>query len=139
LENTAENLARLKHAYDQWHATRGGSATVWLDLVAEDVRVGSLADGAQGVEFTQRGGSRDAFARYLTGLLADWEMIHYTTNQFVANDDVVVMRGSTAWRHRKTGREVDTPKADFVTFRNGKIVEFYEFYDTAALLAALQA
>ena len=40
-------------------------------------------------------------------------------------------RGRTA--HRP---DVDTPKADFWTFRDGKIVEFYELYDTAALLAA---
>jgi uncharacterized protein len=83
--------------------------------------------------------SREEFGRYFEGLRTDWEMIHYTTDQFVAEGAVVVMRGSTAWRHRKTGREVDTPKADFVTFRDGKIVEFYEFYETAALLAALQA
>jgi uncharacterized protein len=29
-----------------------------------------------------------------------------------------------------------TPKADFWTFRDGKVVEFHEFYDTAALIAA---
>ena len=139
MENTVSNVARLKHAYRQWHETRGGSTEVRLDLAADDVRVGSLADGAQGVEFTKRVRSRDEFRRYFEGLRTDWEMIHYTTDQFVAEGAVVVMRGSTAWRHRKTGREVDTPKADFVTFRDGKIVEFYEFYDTAALLAALQA
>jgi uncharacterized protein len=63
-------------------------------------------------------------------------MIHYTTDEFIAEGDRVAMRGSTAWRSRKTGRVIDTPKADFVTFRDGKIVEFQEFYDTAVLMAA---
>ena len=30
-----------------------------------------------------------------------------------------------------------SPKADFIRFQDGKIVEFYEFYDTAALQAAM--
>jgi ketosteroid isomerase-like protein len=46
------------------------------------------------------------------------------------------MLGSTAWRNRRTQRVVDTPKADLLTFRGGRIVEFFEFYDTAKLFAA---
>jgi len=46
------------------------------------------------------------------------------------------MLGSTAWRNRRTGKVVDTPKADLVTFRDGRIVDFTEFYDTAKLFAA---
>ena len=30
---------------------------------------------------------------------------------------------------------IDMPKAAFWTFRDGKIVEFHELYDTAALIA----
>jgi uncharacterized protein len=49
------------------------------------------------------------------------------------------VRGSTAWRNRKTGRDLDTPKADFWVFRDGKVVDFQEFYDTAALMTALRS
>ena len=139
MDQTQENVASLRRAYQRWHDTRGGSVQDWLDLMADDVAMRSLPDGGAEMPFTKARDGKAHAAAYFGELVADWEMIHYTTNQFVANDDVVVMRGSTAWRHRKTGREVDTPKADFVTFRDGKIVEFYEFYDTAALLAALQA
>jgi ketosteroid isomerase-like protein len=138
MENTTQNVARLKHAYEQWHATRGGSKAVWLELAADNVQVGSLAEGAPGLEFTGRVSSREEFGRYFEGLLNDWEMIHYTADHFIADGARVVMRGSTAWRHKRTGREIDTPKADFVTFRDGKIVEFYEFYDTAALRDAVR-
>jgi ketosteroid isomerase-like protein len=31
---------------------------------------------------------------------------------------------------------VDTPKIDFWRFRDGKVVEFYEYYDTARVFAA---
>ena len=132
----ADNVSKLKHAYRQWHDSKGGSVKVWLDLVADDVKVRSLADGAPAVKFTSAGNGKEQFKRYFDGLLAEWEMINYKTGEFIAEGDRVAMLGSTAWRHRATGREIDTPKADFWKFRDGKVVEFRELYDTAALIAA---
>jgi ketosteroid isomerase-like protein len=40
------------------------------------------------------------------------------------------------WHRRRSGIAIDTPKADFLRLRAGRIVEFYEFYDTAMALAA---
>jgi uncharacterized protein len=132
----SDNLAKLKNAYRQWHESKGGNVRTWLDLMADDVRCYSLAAGIPEAEFTAPVTSKKDFARYFEGLLADWETIHYTTGDFVAEGERVTMRGSTTWRNRKTGRAVDTPKADFWTFRDGKVVEFHEFYDTAAPIAA---
>ena len=134
----AQNVAALKEAYRQWDATKGGSVEVWLDLMADDVKVRSLAAGSPAAPFTSAANSKQEFRRYFEGLLADWQMINYKTGQFIAEGDRVAMLGSTAWTNRKTGRKVDTPKADFWTFRDGKIVEFYELYDTAGLMAATQ-
>ena len=134
----AQNVAILKDAYRQWHDTRGASVKVWLDLMTDDVKVRSLADGKPGASFTSEANSKEQLKRYFDGLLAEWEMIHYKTDQFIAEGDRVAMLGSTAWRNRRTGREVSTPKADFWTFRDGKIVAFYELYDTAGLVAAAQ-
>jgi uncharacterized protein len=138
MASSADNVAKLKDAYRQWHESKGKSVQAWLDLVADNIRLRSLADGRPGVDFTREVRSKDEFMRYFTGLLGDWEMIHYTTDDFVVDGDRVVMRGSTAWKNRKTGRVVETRKADFVTFRDGKVVEFDEFYDTAQMMAALQ-
>jgi len=132
----SENVAKLKEAYRQWHETKGGSVDIWLDLVADEVRCFSLAAGAPAAEFTRGINSKKDFERYFRGLLADWEMIHYTIHDLVAEGERVAMRGSTAWRNRRTGRVVDTPKADFWTFRDGKAVELHELYDTAGLIAA---
>ena len=132
----SDNVAKLKGAYRQWHESKGSSVNAWLDLMIDDVKCYSLAAGAPGAEFTAIVKSKKDFERYFRGLLADWEMLHYSTSHFVAEGESVAVRGSTAWRNRKTGRAVDTPKADFWTFRDGKVVEFHEFYDTAALIAA---
>lgn len=132
----SDNVAKLKSAYRQWHESKGGSIKTWLDLMADDVRCYSLAAGAPQAEFTAPITSKKDFERYFKGLLGDWEMIHYTTGDFVAEGERVAMLGSTRWRNRRTGRFLDTPKADFWTFRDGKIVEFHELYNTAALIAA---
>ncbi len=134
--SASDNVAKLKHAYRQWHESKGASVKAWLDLMVDDVRCYSIAAGPPEAEFTAPINSKKDFERYFKGLLDDWEMIHYTTNEFIAEGERVAGRGSTAWRNRKTGKLVDTPKADFWTFRDGKAVEFHEFYDTAALIAA---
>src|ERR1700741_3658777 len=114
-----DNARKLEQAFVTWHVTKGRSTDIWLDLMAEDVRFHSLAGGAPGAEFTVECRSRADFVRYLEGL----------------TKDCVVMLGSTAWRNKRTRKVVDTPKADLVTFRDGRIVDFAEFYDTAKLFA----
>jgi len=133
-----KNLAKLKDTYRAWHDTKGKSVDMWMDLFAENVRLRSLAGGRTGAAFTQEVRSKAQMGQYFGGLLNDWQMIHYTTDDFIVDGDRIAMRGSTAWSNRKTGRVVETRKADFVTFKDGKIVEFEEFYDTAGLLAALE-
>src|SRR4029450_4049638 len=85
--------------------------------------------------FTSEINSKEDVRRYFEGLLHDWEMIDYKTTVFIAEGDHVAMPRPRAGGQRHTGRVVDTPKADFWTFHDGKIVEFYELYDTAARFA----
>ena len=73
---------------------------------------------------------------YFDGLLTDWTMVHYTIDEYIAQGDTVVARGSTAWVNKQTGKRAETPKVDFWRFRDGKAVEFYEYFDTACVAAA---
>ena len=131
-----ENVANLRHAYKQWHDTRGGSVQTWLDLMADDVRMRSITDGAGGMEFTKANAGKAAVVAYFDGLAADWEMIHFNADEFIAQGDRVVVLSVVAFRHRKTGKVAESPKADVFRFRDGQVVEFFEFFDTAAALAA---
>ena len=65
-------------------------------------------------------------------------MIHYTVNEYIAQGDRVVAVGHCKWRHRKTGRDVETPKVDIITMKDSKMVDFYELYDTAKAIACSQ-
>jgi ketosteroid isomerase-like protein len=139
MADEARNVEILREAYARWNDTKGGSVDHWMTFVADDIEFGSLARGMPEMAFARTYSNREALGGYFKGLLSEWEMIHYTVGEFVAQGDAVFMRGSTAWRNKRTGQEVDTPKVDFWRFRDGKAVEFYEYYDTARVIAAATA
>jgi len=130
------NVGILQDAYARWNDTRGGSVDYWMTLLDDNIKFGSLAQRAPQMAFAHSYNGAAALKHYFDGLLAEWEMIHYTMYEFVSEGDVVVARGEVAWRHKQTGKEVATPKVDFWRFRNGRAIEFYEYFDTARAFAA---
>ncbi len=66
-------------------------------------------------------------------------MIEYVVDDLVAQGDRVVMLGRCSFRFRNNGRVVTTPKADAWRFKDGKAVEFFEYFDTAQLRDAVCA
>lgn len=132
------NTEILRTAYAKWHETKGGSVDHWLSLMSDKIDFRSLADGEGGLNFTKTVESRADMERYFSGLSADMEMIHYTIDQYVAQDDRVVVVGTTSWRVKATDKTFTTPKVDVVRFEDGKIVSFFEYYDTAKIIAATQ-
>jgi ketosteroid isomerase-like protein len=137
--NELDNVAALREAYALWHESKGGSIEHWMGLLADDISAGSLAGGAiAALPFATYYDRRSEMHRYFDGLLRDWEMIYFTAQEFVAQGDAVVMRGATAWRHRRTGKAFATPKIDFWRFRKGKAIEFFEYFDTAGAAQAAQ-
>jgi ketosteroid isomerase-like protein len=136
MSEEARNVEMLRTLYARWHDSRGADVASWLECMADTVDWRSLAEGAAGMEFTQRAVGKDDVRGYFELLGRDWEMQSYTVDHFVAQGDRVVMLGRCAWKHRATGKFVDTPKADAITLADGKIVGFMEYYDTAQALAA---
>ncbi len=133
-----ENVKRLREAYASWNDTKGRSMEKWMGLMDDAVRFRSLAGGATGMEFTLDCHNKIDLGRYFAGLAEDWEMIHYTPEDYIAEGDRVVVLSRCAWRNRKTGKTVETPKADIFRFSEGKVIDFFEFYDTARTLACAQ-
>jgi ketosteroid isomerase-like protein len=131
-------LERLRAAYREWHDTRGASHESWLALMADDVRLHSIADGAPGAEFSARRAGRAAARAYFAGLLADWEMLHFTPETFHIDGVYAVVFSSAAWRNRATGRTVETPVIHRMRFENGLVADVFEFYDTAKVFAAVR-
>jgi ketosteroid isomerase-like protein len=130
MSDTRTTVDRVRHAYEQWHETKGQSAELFLDLLHEDVRMRSvlnppelhpLADARIGIDLARE---------YLTSLTVNMEMIDFPTHQVIVDGDTIVWVGSCRWRDRKTGREAATPKVDIWHFRDGKCVSLMEMFDT---------
>jgi len=137
MSQESENVAVLTEAYQRWHDSRGLSVDHWMSICDENIQFGSLAQGAPKVAYLASYATRDALKQYFAGLHNDWEMIEYRADQFVAQGDRVIMLGHCSYRAKATGKVAATPKAYSWRFANGKAVEFYEFYDTARVIAAL--
>jgi uncharacterized protein len=136
MSQEAQNVAVLEKAYADWASSKGTSGDLWKMIFADNVKFGSIAQGGHGAAYLTAYQSRDDLTAYFDGITRDWDMVEFVTDQFIAQDDHVVMRGHCSWRFKRTGKVVSTPKADFWRFADGKAVEFFEFYDTAKLGAA---
>jgi len=134
-----DNVAILKRAYEDWDKSKGAGTDYLIAVFHNDVQFTSLADGApDAVAFTSARKGKEDFLAYIDGLTRDWEMIFYSVDDYVAQGDRVVAIGSTSWRNKKTRKVVTTRKVDIWRMKNGKAIEFSEYYDTAKLLAAAQ-
>jgi ketosteroid isomerase-like protein len=137
MSDEASNVATLKEAYRVWRETKGDSVDHWMGICHENIQFGSIAQGQPRVAYMTEYKARDELAQYFEGLKRDWEMIEFKTDHFVAQGDRVIMLGSCSWRAKRTGKVVSTPKADSWRFANGKAVEYYEYFDTAQVHAAM--
>ena len=133
-----KNVRLLREGYRLWNESKASSVAHWMSMIADDVKWSSLADGATGLEFSRACGSKKEVARYFEELGREWELLHYTVGEFIAQGDRVVAIGSCAWKNRRTGNVLETPKADIIRMKDSKIVEFFEFFDTAKAMAASQ-
>ena len=129
------HIELLKEAYKKWHDTKAGSVDHWLALMTEDIEFRSLASGAAQMEFTRTSTCKDEVKRYFAELTSQWEMKHYVVDEYIAQGERVVALGNCSFKNKKTGKILDTAKADFHRVRDGQICEFFEFYDTAQAIS----
>lgn len=131
-----EIVVKLREGYQRWHDTRGQSVAEWIAMMADDVKLRSVSDGVEKMEFSApRNGKEDALG-YFTALAADWEMLYHAVDDFHTDGDTVVVFGRCSFRHRRTGKTVETPLIHRWRFRDGLVAEYYEYYDTAKGIAA---
>ena len=139
MSNEAANVQLLKEAYRRWSESKG-SADFWFDsVVAPNISFGSVPRGAAPLAFTKQYDNHEQLRDYFKGLLGEWTMKYYKVDEYIAQGDVVIARGWTAWTNNKTGRLGETPKMDYWRFKDGKAVEFYEYFDTALVYGAATA
>ncbi len=133
-----ENVAILQEAYWRWAEGKGKDLDGWTAIMDEAISLRSIGQGGAGVEFSSPRTGRSGVLDYLERLTRDWDMLSYEMDEFVAQGDRVVAIGRCAWRNKRTGKVADTRKVDLWRFKDGRVIEFEELFDTAAAMAAAQ-
>ena len=123
-------LDQLKSAYDNWRRTKGGNLNEVLNLFDDQIEMHSVLEPGVKHELARVQTSREDTKKYFRELLDNWEMIDFPTEKVLADGDTVVWIGRCHWRNKKDGKELDNPKIDVWTFRNGKAVRFFEMFDS---------
>jgi uncharacterized protein len=82
---------------------------------------------------------QDGVQKFFEGLAEHEEAVEFTPLEFFGADDRVCVLGHYAWKIRKTGRPVASDWVHIFTVRNGKVVRFQEFNDTAQFAEAYRA
>ena len=126
----------LTDAYKNWRETKGGNLEHVLDLFDETIEMHSVLEPSVPHELARVQRSREDARNYFRELFDNWEMIDFPQEKIVADGDTVVWIGRCHWRNKHDGRELDTPKIDVWTFRNGKAVRFFEMFDSLGFVRA---
>ncbi len=134
MDQASRNKEILKVAYQAY--ARGDLDAV-LDHMDEDI--GWYSMGPQETLrwascCTGKCGVREFFAK----LQEQVEILSFTARSFIAEDDHVIVLADVTARARGGGRPFSFDKVDVVRMRDGKIIEFREYYDTAAAAAMME-
>jgi ketosteroid isomerase-like protein len=104
-------------------------------LRSSTVSWGSPANGADAIAFTSQKTSKQNVGAYFQVLSEAFKMNFNRTDDYLATADYVLVTGACSFTNKATGKTFESPKADLWCFSNGQAVEFFEYYDTAAVLA----
>ena len=126
-----ENTRVVQQAYQNFGQ---GNIPGVLALVAEGAqwRLPDMENVPLGGE--RRG--RDGVAGFFALLAENQEAQQFEPQHFIAQGERVVALGRYTWRVKKTGRTFSSEWAHVFTIREGKIVGFQEYLDTAVAVAA---
>jgi uncharacterized protein len=127
------NVELIRDIYERY--TMGDGPEGILDSLADDVLWRSVGPPNR-LPFARSRRGREEVRAYFRELNQDWEMISYKVSELIGQRDRVVALADACFCHRETGKLVATSKADVFRLRDGKIVDFCEFFDSAAAVEA---
>jgi len=127
------NLAVVQKLYEAFG--RGDLPTI-LSHIAEDVTWKYL--GPAEIPFGGTRHGRDQVAQFFAAIAESLEVQDFGIDQFVVQGDTVVALGHERMHVKATGRTYNTDWAHVFTLRDGKVVKFSEYADTAAVAEAFR-
>jgi len=123
----------VQQAYNNF---KTGDIDALISLMSDDVtwRLPEI----EGVPFAGSRSTRAGVADFFQILATDQESVRFEPREMIAQGDKVASLGSYKWKVKSTDRDYECDFCHVFTIRDGKIVAFEEFTDTAAAAAAHQ-
>jgi ketosteroid isomerase-like protein len=128
-----DNVEVVKRAYENF---KTGDIGALLGQMAEDVdwRLPEI----EGAPFAGARKGRGQVSEFFKSLADSQDSLSFEPREFVAQGDKVVALGVYNWRVKATGREYGGDWAHVFTVRDGKVVGFHEYMDSAKAEAAFR-
>jgi uncharacterized protein len=126
-----ENTRLVQQAYENFKA---GTIQALLSMCSGDIEW-QLPE-IEHVPFVGKRQSREQVGQFFASLGEEQEVLEFEPKEFIAQGDKVVALGHYVWRVKSTGRRFEGDWAHVFTVREGQIVRFQEYTDTAAAAAA---
>lgn len=130
-----------RHDFEQliheiFRARKDGNLDALLGHLAPDVTL-RFPGSSGNATLTRSSGSKDEVRTHLAALIHEWQWQGIDVLSTVLEGDRAVVHARQHVLHTPTGTQHATEVVDLITLRDGKVSEFVEFVDTAAV-AALQ-
>jgi uncharacterized protein len=127
--NEEQNIAVVKEQI--YSAFARGDVPTILNALADDVEWRSPGPNLIPWAGTWRG--RESVATWLSKVAEAAEFEEFQPRDFFASGDKVMVLGYERFRVKATGRVLANELAQLYVLRDGKITQFCEYYDTAAV------
>ena len=131
---TEENLDVIRRGYEAF-----GRGDINALLESFDEQVNWVTPGPPELATSGNRTGRQAVAQFFTAVNDTFEIQRFEPREFLAQGDRIVVLGSETARVRATGKVLELDWVHVFALRNRKVIAFQEFFDTAAVVAAMSA
>lgn len=128
-----ENIQVVQQTYENF---KKGDIAALLNLYSVDVDW--FVPTTENLPFTGRRTGRESVAEFFAMVAESQTLQVFEPREFIAQGDMVVVLGNYTWQVKGTGRLWAGEFAHVCTVRDGLIVAFQEYTDTAAAEKAHQ-
>ena len=130
----ASNLEIAKRGYELFQ--RGDIATLVNDLIDDSCTW--ISPGPKDkLPWAGQFKGKQQIAGFFAQIAENIDFNEFAPREWIEQGDTVVVFGSSAGRTKKTGKMSKNEWAHVLKYRQGKLVFFQEYYDTAAEVAAM--
>ena len=130
---TEENLSVIRQGYEAF-----GRGDMDAMLQSFDEQITWVTPGPPDLATSGKRTGRQEVAGFFASVNQLFDIQRFEPREFIARGDLVVVLGSETAAARSTGKVIELDWVHVFTMRNGKVTAFQEFFDTAAVVAALR-